>query len=343
MRKICQLLILIIYSCSLNAQNCLSLGCSDSYTITTDGTQPDQPSGPEWGCYYGYPRKETIWQYFYSPSGGNYTQSFASAADLDWLVYDMGTGFAPLTCPISPLGWTQIGCDLSYNPGGPTGPGVESTVSTTAGHYYAVALILWEPLALTFTFGTPQLGGSNLTAANCITLLPVKLVSFTASPDGNSALLNWRVSDEVNVSHYLVQASSDGQNFQTVGNVTANNQANYRFLYQDGISVGLLYYRLKMVDADGKSSYSVVVKIQDNNVQDQGLHIVTNPVVNGLNIIGMKNKGELRIIDLTGKTMLQQPVRSQTMSVDAGSLRPGLYILQYSDGNTAEVQKFLKL
>ena len=126
MRKIYFLLALIIYSFSLSAQNCISLGCADAYTVTTDGTQADEASGAEWGCYNSYPRKQTFWQYFYSPSGSNYTQSFSSAADLDWLVFDMGTSLPTFTCPVSPSGWTQVGCDLSYDPGGPTGPGFGS-------------------------------------------------------------------------------------------------------------------------------------------------------------------------------------------------------------------------
>jgi hypothetical protein len=341
MRKTALLMLLISCSFALRAQNCLALGCADSYTITTDATQPDQASGPEWGCYNGYPRKETIWQYFYSPSGGNYTQSFASAADLDWIIFDMGTSFTPLNCPVSPLGWTQVGCDISYNPGGPTGPGQESNVTTTAGHYYAVALILWEPLALTFTFSTPQLGGSILTAANCLTILPVKIISFTASPDGNGVLLNWHVSDEINVSHYEIQGSADGQNFQTIANVAALSQDSYHFLYNGAAAAGLQYYRLKMVDADGKFSYSIIVKIE--NKSTNRFQITNNPVANVLSITGLKNTGEIRIMDLAGKIMLKKPVSSQALSVNATAMHPGLYMLQYADGNTLETLKFLKL
>ena len=340
MRKIYLLLTLIIYSFTLEAQNCVSLGCADAYTVTTDGTQADQASGAEWGCYNGYPRKQTIWQYFYSPSGGNYTQSFSSAADLDWLVFDMGTSLPALTCPVDPTGWTQIGCDLSYDPGGPTGPGDESTVSTTAGHYYAVALILWEPLSLTFTFGTPQMGGSNLTAANCITILPVKLINFTAAQDGNNVLLKWKVSEEINVSHFEVENSLDGRNFRTVGNTAANNNKNYSFIHTGVSNMGILYYRLKTVDFDGKVTYSDIIKIQTK--ETNGLLITTNPVTSNLNIAGLKNKGQVRIVDITGKTVFEKPVQSQALSIDISSVHAGLYLLQYYDGNSTQTLKFLK-
>ncbi len=340
MRQIYLLAIVILTSFTLSAQDCVSLGCSGSYTITTDDTQPDQPSGPEWGCYNGYPRKQTIWQYFYSDLGGNYTQSFACAADLDWLVYDMGTSFTAMTCPVDPSAWTQIGCDLSYNPGGPTGPGVESTVTTTAGHYYAIAIILWEPLNLTFTFGNPQLGGNNLSAANCLTSLPVKLIKFSGVQNGNDVLLNWIVGEEKNVARYEVQGSTDGQNFHTAGNVAAANQSNYQFLYAGAVTAGMQYYRLRMVDIDGKVTYSDVLKISAKS--SYSLTIVTNPVASMLTVTGLKNSGELRIIDLAGKTILKQNIHSSTVSIDASRLHAGLYAVQYTDGNNISVAKFLK-
>ena len=340
MKYLYLLLTFIISSFSIEAQDCVSLGCASSYTITTDGTQADQPSGPEWGCYNGYPRKQTIWQFFYSPSGGNYTQSFSSAADLDWLVYDLGITPPTLTCPVSPLGWTQVGCDLSYDPGGPTGPGEESTVSTTAGHYYAVALILWEPLTLTFTFGTPQLGGTNLTSANCLTLLPVNLISFTAAQQGNNVFTKWKVSEEINVSHYEIETGTDGRNFSTIGKVSAANNKEYSFLHKGISNNGALYYRLKTVDLDGKITYSGIVKILVT--ANNSLRIAENPVMNTLNITGLKSNGQIRIMDLNGRTIIEKTVQTQTVSVDIAAAHRGLYLLQYFDGNNTQTLKFVK-
>ena len=346
MRKICILLTgLIIYSLSLQAQNCVSLGCGNTYTVTTDGTQPSVVSGAEWGCYNGYPIRETFWQFFYSPSGGNYTQSFSSPADLDWIVFDMGTTLPAISCPISPTAWTQIACDISYNPGGPTGPGVgvEAIAVTTAGHYYAVALILWEPLTLTFTFGNPQLGGSNLTVANCSAVLPVKLVSFTGELQNKNVLLKWLVAEEVNVSHYEVQSSIDARNFKTIGNVAAstNNNGKYSLVHPDPTSAnGIIYYRLKTVDVDGKLSFSSIIKIQLKGASR--MQITENPVLNNLNIGGLKSKGQIRIIDLTGKVLLEKKVQTQAMSINIPFIQTGMYLLQYADGTNTETQKFIK-
>ena len=340
MRQIYILTVLIVSTFMATAQDCVSLGCAGAYTITTDGTQSDQGSGPEWGCYNGYPRKQTIWQYFYADLGGNYTQTFASAADLDWLVYDLGTSFTAMNCPVDPTPWTQIACDLSYNPGGPTGPGLESTVSTTAGHYYAIALILWEPLTLTFTFSNPQLNGNNLSAANCLTVLPVKLLNFTAIPQSNNVFLNWTVGGEINTARYEIQGSTDGQHFITGGSVGASNHSNYQFLYAGALGAGLQYYRLKTIDKDGNFSYSQILSI--NLKSNHGLTVANNPVASQLNITGLENKGELRIVDLTGKLVRTQTVHSTSVSIDASSFPAGIYALQYSTGNNLSVVKFVK-
>ncbi|MFT3934429.1 MAG: T9SS type A sorting domain-containing protein [Chitinophagaceae bacterium] len=322
------------------AQQCVSLGCADTYTITTDGSQPDQPSGPEWGCYNGYPRKQTIWQYFYSDMGGYYTQTFACAADLDWLVFDMGSSFAAMNCPVDPSPWTQVGCDLSYNPGGPTGPGLESNVMTTAGHYYAVAIILWEPLDLTFTFGNPQVGSKNLSAANCLTVLPVNNLQLTAKPVNGNALLHWTVTDEINITRYEVQGSTDGLHWNTGGSTAASGQSRYQFSYSNAVSSGLLYYRLRIVSSNGKITFSDIVTIDSQSATTP--RIIDNPVGGILHISGLAGNGSLRVMDMAGKTLVNQPVNNTTVSMNVYNWLPGLYVVQYIQGNKIWVEKFVK-
>ena len=350
MRKIIYLLTgFIIYSLSLSAQNCTLLGCSKNYTITINGSLPSVVVGPEWACFSSFPIKQVFWQFFYSPTGGNYTQSISNtassgpAADLDWIVFDMGTTLLATSCPVSPTGWALVQCDFSLDPGGPTGPGVKSIVATTAGHYYALAVISTDAANATGTFSTPQIGGSNLTAANCLGILPVKLISFTGELQNKNVLLKWVTAEEVNVSHYEVESSTNARNFKTIGNVAAstNNSGKYSLVHADAnSSTGVIYYRLKTVDVDGKLSFSSIIKIQLKG--SSRMQITENPVLSNLNISGLNGKGQIRVIDLTGKVLLEKKVQSQAMSINIPFIQTGMYILQYADGTTTETQKFIK-
>lgn len=89
-----------------------------------------------------------------------------------------------------------------------------------------------------------------------------KLASFTALFDNkNKVDLKWTTEIETNLSHIMVEKSIDGKNFKdaalvfTYGNTTARSA--YAFADNIGkIKSGLVYYRLRIVEADGTSQYS---------------------------------------------------------------------------------------
>lgn len=93
---------------------------------------------------------------------------------------------------------------------------------------------------------------------------PVTLTSFSGKYANGLAVLDWQTSQEINNDRFEVFRSFDGQHFSYVGSVKgagySNVVKNYSYTDQPGTSP-YIYYRLKQVDADGKSVYSNVVKI----------------------------------------------------------------------------------
>jgi len=93
-------------------------------------------------------------------------------------------------------------------------------------------------------------------------VLPVHLLDFTAQPFGKNVQLKWKVTNEINLHHYDVEFSRDGQhNFTSIGiaNATPSNELvkDYSLLHRTPV-YGKNYYRIKMVDNDGRFSYSPV-------------------------------------------------------------------------------------
>ena len=90
----------------------------------------------------------------------------------------------------------------------------------------------------------------------------VKLSSFTALLNTNSKVdLKWSTETETNLSHIMVEKSTDGKNFKdaalvfTYGNTTA--KSDYSFADKiTKIKSGTIYYRLRTVAVDGTSQYS---------------------------------------------------------------------------------------
>jgi Concanavalin A-like lectin/glucanases superfamily/PKD domain len=105
--------------------------------------------------------------------------------------------------------------------------------------------------------------------------LPVTLISFTGQRQQDVVLLQWNVAQEINLSHYQIERSSDGLNYDAIGTVKATNRTAYTFADNQPLN-GVNYYRLKMMDADSKFSYSNVVKVSfDNN---SFIKVLPNPV-----------------------------------------------------------------
>ncbi len=123
-------------------------------------------------------------------------------------------------------------------------------------------LTLTTAQASTLTSTETTALGSTSEFADCITPLPVSLFSFTVKKSNNQAsLLEWKTVSEKNNDYFIIERSSDGINFEYIGTVdgagSSNNLLSYSFVDENPY-LGVNYYRLKQVDFNGQSEYSVI-------------------------------------------------------------------------------------
>ncbi len=167
--------------------------------------------------------------------------------------------------------------------------------------------------------------------------LPLQLITFTGNLKNNTTTnLNWKTTNELNTSHYIVERSIDAQQFSPIGTVTANGtpstESNYTF---DDVNVADLesqqvYYRLKMVDKNGNYRYSNVVKVTLPGIQND-ITITPNPVGSEVNSVITSSaacSAEWAIVDNGGRVMLQN-----TTLLKKGTNALGIYIGQLSSGS----------
>ena len=85
---------------------------------------------------------------------------------------------------------------------------------------------------------------------------------------GMGNLLNWKTTFEDDVQHYDVEKSADGVAFENIGTVESNGDLSdekaYRF-FDTKLGSQKNYYRLKVVEADGTSSYSQTILVNKKN------------------------------------------------------------------------------
>jgi Secretion system C-terminal sorting domain len=180
---------------------------------------------------------------------------------------------------------------------------------------------------------------------NLASILPVQLISFNGIKTGTKNNLSWKVASQISFSHYEIERTFNlNEQFVNIGSVASDSNPAGSYRYTDDINTNQLaenvYYRLKMIDVDGRFSYSNVIRIQIKGIS--ALKIITNPVPDDLNISGLKSRGQISIFDLSGKVLLEKNVLSQAMSMNISSIKPGLYVLKYADGENIETQKFIK-
>jgi hypothetical protein len=197
---------------------------------------------------------------------------------------------------------------------------------------------------------------SSYTIANFT--LPVSLLSFSADIEQNDAQLTWKTADAVNFSHFEVERSVDGLNYNKIGQKdAATGSADHLYTFTDAdaadhtSSYGKVLYRLKMVDNDGKFKYSQVVNVVFRKSKKSFvISTQPNPFIERISVSLQMEKSEMvsiRVNDMSGNLVkkvqqMGQPGFSTITINDLSSLVPGIYMLEILKGNERIKEKLVK-
>ncbi|WP_229212801.1 S8 family serine peptidase [Dyadobacter soli] len=168
------------------------------------------------------------------------------------------------------------------------------------------------------------------------TPLPVRLVSFAATPDESSTRLEWLTAEEDNVSHFEIQRSADARTWTTLPeNTPAVGEGGHRYESVDTTPMaGLNYYRLKMVDHDQTFAYSQIVSVDFSGAGNAPVVLFPNPVTDKLYIkSGNRRFSKAQLHSLSG-THLYTSAENQSV-LDVAKVAPGMHWLtiHYADGS----------
>ncbi len=168
--------------------------------------------------------------------------------------------------------------------------------------------------------------------------LPVELTQFTGMLTSGGRVLDWSTSQESAGSRFVLQRSTDARQFIGIDTIAAGGTPlGSAYTYTDAFplpGVNIAYYRLKMVETTGLSSYSNTIAIGLGDAADQ-LRLI-NTVVTGTALLqyttATTGSMYLRVVSLSGQVM-QQEVLSvsagvNSYSLDMQALPKGMYVLQ---------------
>ncbi len=169
---------------------------------------------------------------------------------------------------------------------------------------------------------------ADLSYSYYYTALPVKLLDFTAKYKENSVVLNWRVTDEVDFAAYEVEWSTNARDYQRIAIVAGIHATNYQAVH-DKPAAGLNFYRLKMIDKNGKFAYSAVKQIDVSSVFS--FSVYPNPANNFITVNFDKPVflAEIRLINATGSVVKKiQNITGASLQIPVLGFSSGLYTIQ---------------
>ncbi len=190
-----------------------------------------------------------------------------------------------------------------------------------------------------------------LASTSSFNSLPVELKKFKATPRSGSIDLEWQTESEVNVSHFLVEHSIDGRNYETIEYVKSEGGIATPAQYAiNNVSAffGWNYYRLRMVDQDGSYEYSSIeaVKLEENT----SIIVYPNPVKDVLYIQDTESFEEevrVEIFDRNSSKLFENIIYLNNGPVqlaieDIQSLPSGYYIVKITGKSGCQFVNFVK-
>jgi hypothetical protein len=182
--------------------------------------------------------------------------------------------------------------------------------------------------------------------------LPLQFVNINATLQNNAGFINWQTANEVNTAHFMVEKSSDGRNFKSIGSVPAKGSNGHEYELTDkSLLTGDNFYRIKSVDKDGQFQYSAIATLKYGKKGIIAVSLYPNPANDNLQLQLAnleKGKYQLRIINLHGAVVVSRAfvVNStlQQEQINLSTMSSGAYQLQLIDaaGQSVQTKSFIK-
>ncbi|MEM7041043.1 MAG: T9SS type A sorting domain-containing protein, partial [Bacteroidota bacterium] len=176
---------------------------------------------------------------------------------------------------------------------------------------------------------------------SCLTTLPVELAAFTGRGVDRGNLLEWRTVSEGAATHFVVERSSDGTYFESIGAVETagdmNTGSGYEFV--DETVTGDAHYRLRMVEPGFSDVLSEVIFLARGDRGFAVSSVYPHPVQHQMHVdLGLEQAAEVEftVVDLWGRSVMQQ-IKSctagpQTIDIETAQLAAGTYVLIVRNG-----------
>ena len=167
---------------------------------------------------------------------------------------------------------------------------------------------------------------------NTCNILPVVFESFNISREHNGIALKWTTSKEQNNSGFYIERKAGSENWRNLAFVATKSVAGTSgeklvYDYFDAFNYeGVIQYRLRQVDFDGKSNYSEIRAVK-NGGQNAEISVFPNPASGGNFVVILSGHAlyNLEVVDGNGRSISRYTDVKGSKTIT--SLKPGQYLV----------------
>lgn len=194
----------------------------------------------------------------------------------------------------------------------------------------------------------------NVVIYGGVSPLPVELVSFNGSAENNKVDLDWLTATELNNDYFEIQRSTDGIDFEVIGNVTGNGTTSVLNSYEfvdHSPAYGVNYYRLRQVDYDGAQELHYIIRVNNDFIRS-GIEAMVYPNPSRIDNLNLRiSSGDdhteigVALFDIQGRLKYQKTL-SPSLNLDEKitldeQVSPGIYFLKVKQGSSEINQKLI--
>lgn len=148
-----------------------------------------------------------------------------------------------------------------------------------------------------------------------VSTVPIELTSFNTTCYSEGVQLNWTTATEINNDYFVIERSEDALTWETIAKIKGNGTSleTHKYIHEDVITFNsVLYYRLKQVDFDGKTTIHKIAYANCNLKMQNEMLIYPNPASTELNVyFRVSNpikKANLIVLNLTGQIVFESHI-----------------------------------
>ena len=175
--------------------------------------------------------------------------------------------------------------------------------------------------------------------------MPITFGSFTAQKQNKTVKLNWTTEQEFNSSHFIIERSADGRNWQSLASIAAagNSSNHLEYTAYDNLPLnGTSYYRIKEVDKDGRLQVSVVRPV--NFDAGYSITVAPNPAKDFIVVTmdRINNAGSaIQLFNASGSVVYTEKTNLSKININTSAFARGLYFIKIVNAGEVATQKIL--